>query len=68
MYVALSQNKYSSSMVPFLFHLPIVFMDNLNALPVGAMLELTLDPTAAGVGDAIYAVSIGAAAGELTAT
>lgn len=30
----------------------------LRALPVGAQLELTLDPTASGTGDAIYSVSV----------
>ncbi|GAA4678514.1 T3SS (YopN, CesT) and YbjN peptide-binding chaperone 1 [Phytohabitans rumicis] len=33
----------------------------LPTLPPGAMLELTLDPTASGTGDAIYSVTIGVA-------
>jgi hypothetical protein len=33
--------------------------DALPALPSGARLDLTLDPTASGVGDALYSVSIG---------
>lgn len=33
----------------------------LGVLPTGAVLDLTLDPTAAGVGDAVYKVSLGAA-------
>ncbi|MFG2101420.1 hypothetical protein ACGFJ5_12525 [Micromonospora echinaurantiaca] len=36
--------------------------DRLAALPAGAHLEVTLDPTASGTGDAIYSVSVDAGA------
>ncbi|MEH1012696.1 hypothetical protein V6U90_06195 [Micromonospora sp. CPCC 206060] len=40
----------------------------LRGLPAGARIELTLDPTASGTGDAVYAVSVDAAAdGQLVA-
>jgi hypothetical protein len=36
----------------------------LRTLATGEQLEITLDPTASGIGDAVYSVSIEAAAGE----
>ncbi|GAA4577945.1 hypothetical protein GCM10023176_52620 [Micromonospora coerulea] len=42
--------------------------DRLRALPAGAHVELTLDPTASGTGDAVYSISVDvAAAGGLSA-
>ncbi|TDC81223.1 hypothetical protein E1193_15395 [Micromonospora sp. KC606] len=41
--------------------------DRLRMLPVGAHLELTLDPTASGTGDAVYSISVDVGEGRVVA-
>ncbi|SCG60114.1 T3SS (YopN, CesT) and YbjN peptide-binding chaperone 1 [Micromonospora coxensis] len=41
--------------------------ERLRDLPAGAHLELTLDPTASGTGDAVYSVSVDVAEGRVVA-
>ncbi|TDB78552.1 hypothetical protein [Micromonospora sp. KC723] len=41
--------------------------ERLRTLPVGAHLELTLDPTASGTGDAVYSVSVEVGEGRVVA-
>ncbi|SCG48287.1 T3SS (YopN, CesT) and YbjN peptide-binding chaperone 1 [Micromonospora halophytica] len=41
--------------------------ERLRDLPAGAHLELTLDPTASGTGDAVYSVSVDVAEGRVAA-
>ncbi|TDB77871.1 hypothetical protein [Micromonospora sp. KC721] len=41
--------------------------ERLRTLPVGAHLELTLDPTASGTGDAVYSISVEIGEGRMVA-